>query len=306
MATVFIDGEAGTTGLGIRDRLGRHGRVELRSIDADRRKDADAKAELMVTVDVVILCLPDAASRDTVRIADALGDRAPKVLDASTAYRVAPDWTYGFAELDREQAERIRVARRVSNPGCYATGAIALLHPLVEAGLIPEDHPLTINAVSGYSGGGKGMIEDHEGGRAPAFQLYGLEMEHKHLPEIQRFSGLSTRPIFVPSVGNFRQGMAVSVPLHLDTLPGKPKLADLEAALGEHYRGCEHVQVVPHEGRVDPQTDVGGDAMQLRVAGSDPRRQAVLVATLDNLGKGASGAAVQNLELMLGFQSLSG
>ena len=301
MATVFIDGEAGTTGLGIRGRLEAHGRVELRSIDPDRRKDPDAKAELMSGVDVVILCLPDAASRDTVRIADGLGRDAPKVLDASTAYRVAPDWTYGFPELDRGQADRIRTARRVSNPGCYATGAIALLHPLVQAGLIPDDHPLAINAVSGYSGGGKGMIEDYEAGRAPAFQLYGLEMEHKHLPEIQRFAGLSTRPILVPSVGNFRQGMAVSVPLHLDALPGRPKLADLEAALSAHYEGSEHVRVVPNEGRVDPQTGVDTDAMRLRVAGSEPRRQAVLVATLDNLGKGASGAAVQNLELMLGL-----
>ena len=301
MATVFIDGEAGTTGLGIRDRLGAHGRVELRSIDPDRRKDPDAKSELMRQVDVVILCLPDAASRDTVRIADGLGQAAPKVLDASTAYRVAPDWTYGFPELEAGQAARIRAARRVSNPGCYATGAIALLHPLVKAGLIPDDHPLTINAVSGYSGGGKSMIEDHEAGRAPAFQLYGLEMEHKHLPEIQRFSGLSMRPIFVPSVGNFRQGMAVSVPLHLDALPGRPKLADLESALKNHYEGGEHVRVVPHDGRVDPLGPVDTNAMQLRVAGSEPRRQAVLVATLDNLGKGASGAAVQNLELMLGL-----
>ena len=301
MATVFIDGEAGTTGLGIRGRLEVHGRVELRSIDPDRRKDPAAKAELMAGVDVVVLCLPDAASRDTVRLADELGDDAPKVLDASTAYRVAPDWTYGFPELDSGQAGRIRTARRVSNPGCYATGAIALLHPLVKAGLIPDDYPLTINAVSGYSGGGKSMIEDYEAARAPAFQLYGLEMEHKHLPEIQRFSGLSMRPIFVPSVGNFRQGMAVSVPLHLDALPGRPKLADLEAALSAHYAGEEHVRVVPHDGRVDPQVGVDTDAMQLRVAGSEPRRQAVLVATLDNLGKGASGAAVQNLELMLGL-----
>ena len=301
MATVFIDGEAGTTGLGIRERLGAHAGVELRSIDPDRRKDAGAKAGLMAQVDVVVLCLPDAASRETVRIADELGDDAPKVLDASTAYRVAPDWTYGFPELDAGQAGRIRTARRVSNPGCYATGAIALLHPLVSAGLIPDDTPLTINAVSGYSGGGKGMIADYEEGRAPKFQLYGLEMEHKHLPEIQRFSGLSMRPIFVPSVGNFRQGMAVSVPLHLDALPGKPKLAELEAALAAHYEGGEHVRVVPHDGRVDPLAHTDTNVMQIRVAGSEPRRQAVLVATLDNLGKGASGAAVQNLELMLGL-----
>ncbi|RYB05689.1 N-acetyl-gamma-glutamyl-phosphate reductase [Lichenibacterium ramalinae] len=299
MATIFIDGEAGTTGLGIRDRLVGHAGVALRSIDPDRRKDPAAKAELMAEVDLVILCLPDAASRETVRIADALGAEAPKILDASTAYRVAPDWTYGFPELDAGQAGRIRAARRVSNPGCYATGAIALLHPLVAAGLIPADHPLTINAVSGYSGGGKSMIEDYEAGTAPAFQLYGLELEHKHLPEIQRYAGLAVRPIFVPSVGNFRQGMAVSVPLHLDVLPARPKLADVEAALAAHYADGAHVRVMPGQGKVDPRVHNDSNAMHLQVFGSEPRRQAVLVATLDNLGKGASGAAVQNLDLML-------
>ncbi|MGI4764099.1 MAG: N-acetyl-gamma-glutamyl-phosphate reductase, partial [Janthinobacterium lividum] len=232
---------------------------------------------------------------------DGLGSHGPKVLDASTAYRVAPDWTYGFPELDGGQADRIRAAKRVSNPGCYATGAIALLHPLVQAGLIPADFPLTINAVSGYSGGGRSMIEDHEAGRAPAFQLYALDLEHKHLPEIQLYAGLATRPIFVPSVGNFRQGMAVSVPLHLDALPGRPTLADLDAALRAHYAGGEHVRVIPNEGRAEPQSELDTNTMRLRVAGSEPRRQAVLVATLDNLGKGASGAAVQNLELMLGL-----
>ena len=256
---------------------------------------------MLAEFDLAVLCLPDAASRDTVRLADGLGAAAPKLLDASTAYRVAPDWTYGFAELDPGQPGQIRAARRVSNPGCYATGAIALLHPLVAAGLIPAEYPLTINAVSGFSGGGRAMIEDYESGTAPAFQLYALDLEHKHLPEIQRYAGLAARPIFVPSVGNFRQGMAVSVPLHLDALPGRPALADLKAALARHYAEGEHVRVVPAQGRVDPQASNDTNGMELRVAGSEARRQAVLLATLDNLGKGASGAAVQNLELMLGL-----
>ena len=303
MASVFIDGEAGTTGLGIRGRLAGRTDITVRSLAPERRKDLSTKAALMREVDVVVLCLPDDAARDTVRIADDLGGGAPKLLDASTAHRVAPDWVYGFPELEPDQAAAIRGARRVANPGCYATGAIALLRPLVDAGLVPADFPVTINAVSGFSGGGRSMIEAHEAGAGPAFELYALTLDHKHVPEIQRYSRLTRRPVFVPSVGNFRQGMAVSVPLHLDGLPGQPKAAALEAALTEHYASSTHVLVAPGEnGRLDPQALNGTDALELRVLANEGHRQAVLVATLDNLGKGASGAAVQNLELMLGLE----
>lgn len=307
-ARVFIDGEAGTTGLEIRERLAAEPAIAVASIAAEARKDPDARRSLMGEVDLVVLCLPDTAAIEAVALAEQLGNRAPRIVDASTAHRVAEGWVYGFPELDRSQADAIRSAQRVANPGCYPTGGIALLRPLVDAGLLPADYPVTVNAVSGYSGGGKSMIESYEAAHtAPLFELYGLSLAHKHVPELQRYSGLTRRPIFVPSVGNFRQGMLVSVPLHLDTLPGAPSAADLQATLEAHYQDSQLVRVVPAAetaklgGRLDALALNGTDKLELYVFANEAARQAVLVARLDNLGKGAAGAAVQNIKLMLGL-----
>ncbi|CAN5251900.1 N-acetyl-gamma-glutamyl-phosphate reductase [soil metagenome] len=311
--TVFIDGEAGTTGLQIRSRLEARRDLELVSIDPSRRKDAAARAELLNGSDAVILCLPDEAAREAVAL---ISNPKVKIVDPSSAHRVAPGWVFGFAESKSGGREAIAASNRVTNPGCYSTGFIALVRPLVDVGLIPADWPMTVNAVSGYTGGGKSMIAEFEDAYAAnyttvPYRIYAMGLEHKHVPEMQVRCGLAHRPLFAPSVGRYAQGMIVEVPLQLWALPKRPSVAALQDALNAAYEGERFVSVAsPAEAgslkTLDPEGLNGTNRMRLHVFGNEAHCQARLVALLDNLGKGASGAAVQNLNLMLGFDEAAG
>ena len=314
---IFIDGEAGTTGLQIAERLSGRRDIELLHLSDADRKDPERRAEKLNSADVSILCLPDEAAREAVSMIENV---AARVIDASVAHRVSEGWTYGFPEYDANQAAEIAVSKRVSNPGCYGCGAIAMLHPLVLQDVLPADYPVTINAVSGYSGGGKRLIAAFEDPDAPNatdsnYYLYGLGLEHKHVPEIHKYSSLTHRPIFVPSVGRFAQGMIVSLPLQLWALPGAPAASRVHAVLAEHYAGrggAKGVTVAPLEDSdslrdwLDAEMLNGTDRLTIHVFANEARQQAVVCAVLDNLGKGAAGQAVQNLNLMLGLPEAAG
>ncbi len=304
-AKIFIDGEHGTTGLQIRAQLANRRDIELISIPTDRRKDPAARAEYLNAADIAILCLPDEAAKESVAL---VGDGATRMIDASTAHRTAEGWVYGFAEIDGAQASAIAAAKNVANPGCWPQGPIATLRPLIKAGLLPADYPVSMNGISGYSGGGRQMIEDYEakGEDASEYLPYGLTLKHKHVPELKKYAGLARDPLMQPVVGNFAQGMLTAVPLQLGTLDRVPTGRELHAAIADHYAGLKDSAVevasyaeIERTPELDPESYNGTNRMRLHVFANDQRAQAVLIAVYDNLGKGASGAAIQNLDLML-------
>lgn len=305
MTNVFIDGEQGTTGLQIHDRLRDRSDITLMTLPISQRKDARLRAEMLNSCDIAILCLPDDAARNAVSM---VKNPHVRVIDASSAHRVTPGWTYGFPEMSADQPARISASTRITNPGCYPTGAIGLLRPLVNAGLLPADYPLSIHAVSGYSGGGRAAIDLFEGETAsstPAFQVYGLGLKHKHVPEIARYAALSVPPVFMPAYGAYRQGIVLSVPLQQRLLAKNASASAIHACLAQHYADSKQVRVLAQKAegdaeRINPERLNGTNDMELSVFSNPENGQILLTAVFDNLGKGASGAAVQNLDLLIG------
>lgn len=312
-AQIFIDGDVGTTGLQIKSRLERRDDISLLKLDEAVRKDPEKRAECLNTADISILCLPDAAA---IEAASMVTNSNSRLIDASTAHRIADGWTYGFPEYDEHQAEKIANASRVANPGCYALTSVSIIHPLVNSGLIPPDWPITINAVSGYSGGGKALIAEFEDELNKAytqtpFFAYGLSLEHKHLPEIAHWGGLAHTPLFVPSVARYNQGMIVQIPLPLWAMPGNLSAGDVHRVLSDHYSDQQFVSVIPIKdtqelARLEPELLNDTNELQIYVFADPQQKQVVVAGVLDNLGKGASGQAVQNLNLMLGIDPATG
>ncbi len=305
---IYIDGKEGTTGLQIYERLGGRDDIDLILIDEDKRKDTEERRKFINKADIVFLCLPDAAAREAVALCD---NDTTRFIDASTAHRTHPDWAYGFAELSEEHREAIRTSKRVANPGCHASGFIASVYPLVKLGMVPADYPLTCSSLTGYSGGGKKLIAEYEDKnrdpRHESHRIYGTNLHHKHLPEMKHVCGLAQNPVFVPILGDFYKGMAGTIMLHNKRLPHQPTAQDIHAALAEYYAGQKLVTVAPFGGEepvIYASTLAGHDSMQLIVCGHE--EQTIVTALFDNLGKGASGAAVQNMNIMLGLEETTG
>lgn len=305
---VYIDGQSGTTGLQIYDRIGARDDLDLLRIDEDKRHDLEERRKYLNSADIVFLCLPDDGAREAVSLID---NPAVRVIDASTAHRTSDDWTYGFPELSPEQRTEIASSRRVANPGCHATGLIASAAPLIRMGILPADYPLTCYSLTGYSGGGKKMIAQYEAdGRDVKLSspgIYGLTLKHKHIPEMQKICGLTCPPVFMPVVDDYYKGMAGTIMLHNRLLPGHPSAEQICERLQEYYQNEHFVTVLPFEtnpGTIYANTLAGTNRLQLIVCGYE--EQTTVTALFDNLGKGASGAAVQNMNIMLGLDEATG